>query len=139
MTSLPYWCGPGRIDFQELQVMEPAVCAQLLHELFVSAHVADHAIFQYHNAIGAAHGRESMGDDENGSASHQVLQRGLYQGFRLTVESRGGLVKDKNGGVLEQGARDSNALALPSGEAKTTLSNDRFITVGRFANKVVRQ
>src|ERR1700757_3641189 len=134
-----YRRSPGRIDFQELQVIEPAVGAQLFHELFVRADVADPAIFQDDDTVRAAYGREPVGDDENRSSGDQVLQRGLHQGFGLAVEGGGGLIEDKNRRVLEQGAGYGDTLTLSPGEAETTFANDRFVTHGSFADEVMRQ
>ena len=43
----------------------------------------------------------------------------------------GGLVQDEDGGVLEVGARQGDALALPSGEESAFLTQDRVVAMGQ--------
>jgi hypothetical protein len=45
--------------------------------------------------------------------------------LRLGVEGRGGLVEDQDGGVLEEGARDRDPLALTAGQARAALADAR--------------
>ena len=66
----------------ELQIIQPAIGAGMCHQAFVRALVGDHAVFQHQDAVGAAHGRQAMGDHEHGAAGHQVLQGRLHQRLR---------------------------------------------------------
>ena len=58
-----------------------------------------------------------MRDGDDGAAVHQAIQC-LPDGFlQIAVECGGGLVEQKNGRVLEKGARDADALALAAARA----------------------
>ena len=54
------------------------------------------------------------------------------------VERAGGLVEDEDGRVLEQRARDREALALAAGERGAALADDGVVAVGQAADEVVR-
>ena len=61
---------PGRLSVDrlpELQFIQPAVRAEFLHQLFVRANVADGAVFEHHDAVGAAHGRKPVRDHKHGT------------------------------------------------------------------------
>ena len=57
------------------------------------------------------------------AALHQRLQRGLHLPLGFGVERRGRLVEDQDRRVLEQRARDRQALALAAGQAHAVLAD----------------
>src|SRR5690348_6687020 len=127
------------IPIQELKVVEAAVGAQVAHEVLVGADVGDNPILQYHDTVGVAHGGEAVGDDDNGAAAHQVLQSRLHQSLGLAVQGGSGFVEDEDGGILEQGASNGNALALPAGQANAALADHGFVAFGQSFDEVVGQ
>src|SRR5581483_587965 len=46
------------------------------------------------------------------------------------IETGGGLVKDQDGSVTNQGAGDGDALALSSGQGHSALANNRVKAIG---------
>ena len=56
--------------------------------------------------------------------AHQVRQRVLHELLRLGVERRGRLVENQDRRVLEQRARDRQALALPARQPLAALADD---------------
>src|SRR5579859_811949 len=64
---------PRQFDVDELKIIQPAVGAQLLHQFLMTSHIRYGAIFNYGDAVGATHGREPMGDHDDGAAGHEVL------------------------------------------------------------------
>ena len=49
----------------------------------------------------------------------------------------GGLVQDEDGGVLEVGARQGDALTLPSGEEPARITQDRVVAMGQTCDALV--
>jgi len=66
-----------------------------------------------------------VGHDERRAPLHEQLQGSLDAALRLGVEGRGGLVEDQDGGVLEEGARDRDPLALTAGQTCAALADAR--------------
>ena len=53
-----------------------------------------------------------MRDDEDRAPRHEALESFLHGPLALGVEGRRGLVEDEDRGVLQEGARDCETLAL---------------------------
>src|SRR5579884_825820 len=127
------------IEIDKLQIIQPAIGAEPLHQVLVRARVSDGAIFEDDNAIGAAHGGKAMGDHEHGPAGHQVLQRSLDERLGLAVEGGGGFVQYEDGRILQQGTRDRDALALAAGQPDAALANYGVVAFREFLDEVVSQ
>ena len=65
--------------------------------------------------VGITDRGQAMGDDDDGPPSRQPGQGLVDVTLGGRVGLGGGLVKDEDGGVLEVGARQRDALTLPSG------------------------
>lgn len=72
------------------------------------------SILQHHDLVRILDGRGAVRDDERGAALHQLVQRVLDFAFGVGVQRGCGLVQDKDARVLEEGAGDGDALALPA-------------------------
>ena len=57
----------------------------------------------------------------------QPVERPLDARFGLDVERAGGLVEDQDRRVLEDGARDGEALALAAGQRGAALADDEVV------------
>ena len=55
----------------------------------------------------------------------------LHCGLVLGIEVARGLVEDHHGRILEQHARDRDALLLATGQPVATLTDDGVVTVGQ--------
>jgi hypothetical protein len=93
----------------------------------VAALVDDASLVEDENAVGVAHRAEAVGNDEAGAAGHEAFQRFLDETLAGAVEATGRLVEDENAGVLEDGAGDGNALALPAAQLDAALAHGRVI------------
>ena len=78
-----------------------------------------------------------MGDDDDGFVAHQLRDARLYLCFVLGVETGCGFVEQDDGGVLQQGARDGDALSLAARERFAILADDRLVALGHAADKLV--
>ena len=68
---------------------------------------------------------------------HEPLQRLLHRLFRLGVQCRCGLIQDKDARVLQEGARDRDALALPAAELDPALADARIVALRHRLDEVV--
>ena len=83
-----------------------------------------------------AHRRQPMGDDDGGAIAHQLDQRVPHLPLADRVEMRGRLVEDQYRRVLEEGARDRDALALSAGELDAALADTGLEPLGQSGDEV---
>src|SRR4051812_31794849 len=81
------------------------------------------ATVEYDQPIHARDGGEAMRDGDHGLAGHESIEALLDGGLDLAVERGGGFVEHEDGSVLENDARDRDALALAAGEFYATLAH----------------
>src|SRR5207237_1141551 len=81
--------------------------------------------FEDQDAVGVADGRQAVGDDERGAALHDLRERGLYFRFGRGVERARRLVENQNRRILQESARDRQALALASREQSAAFADRR--------------
>ena len=87
--------------------------------------------------VGVADRGEPVGHDQHGLVAHQGGQGGLEQALVGGVERGGGLVEQHDGGVLEDGAGDRDALALAARETGPALADRRVVPLGQRPDEVV--
>src|SRR5436309_3435575 len=78
-----------------------------------------------------------MGDHEGRAAQHETFHRLDDRGFCPQINRARGLVKDENRGVLQEGAGDRDALALPAREAHAALTNLALVAPGQAEDELV--
>ena len=86
------------------------------YELVVGAALHDFALLQHAYRVGILDRRQAVGNYQRGAAAHEVVEGLLHQVLTLGVECRGGLVENENGGILEYGAGNAQALPLSARE-----------------------
>src|SRR5215831_9891841 len=84
-------------------------------ELIVRALLDDAAMVEHHQPVHAGDGREPVRDRDHGLARHQGAEALLDRRFDLAVERGGRFVEHQDRRVLEDDARDGDALALAAG------------------------
>ena len=112
--------------------MQRRVIAAALEQLPMVAYFHDRAVAHHDDTIGALDRRQPMRDHERRAPLHQVRERGLNSALRLGVERRGGFVENQHGRVLEQCARNRDALPLPAREQQAALADARVEAVGKL-------
>src|SRR6266436_8943946 len=93
------------------------------HESGTRTNLDELAIFQNGDLLRAGDGMVAMCNHEYGSVMHQALQRVPDQHFALRVQARSRFVEDKQRGILEERAGDSDALGLAGAQARTLLTD----------------
>ena len=103
----------------------------------MGAALHDPSLMQDADEVGMADGRETMGYDERCAVFHQVLQRLLYEPFGFGVERRSSFIEDEDRRVLKDRPRYTESLALPAGETRTAVANNRVIPIGHVGDELM--
>src|SRR5215813_6891668 len=106
---------------------ELLVVAAQREEILVRALLDDAPGFQHDQAVHARDGGKAVRDRDHGLAFHQAEELLLDRELDLAVERRGGLVEHEDRRVLEDDARERDALALPARELHAALADVRGI------------
>ena len=95
------------------------------------------AVVHHHDAIGLQHGRQPMRDDDGGAALHEFLERLLHQPLGFRIQRTGGLVEQQNRRILEDGARQRDALALAARQPRAALAEECVVALRQLAQKFI--
>ena len=114
------------------------ISAAASQELGVTALFDDPTAIDHDDAVGEAHGRQAVGDDEGGAPGGRALERFHHDALGVGVETGGRLVEDENGGVPQHGARDGKALLLPARERGPSLRHLSVIALGEPPDELIR-
>ena len=87
----------------------------------------DAAVVEHDQPVHARDGREPVRDRDHGLACHQRAEALLDRGLDLAVERRGRLVEHQDRRVLQDHARDRDALALAARELDAALADLRVV------------
>ena len=77
-----------------------------------------------------------MRNDDDSLPRDQLRDGALDEDLVLRVDVRCCLVEDDNGGILQHGARDGDALALASRELTASAADNGIIAVGKLLDEV---
>ena len=97
----------------------------------------DAAVIHHDDAIGLEHGREPVRDDDRRALRHEPLERLLHEQLALRVERARRLVEQQDRRVLEDRARDRDALPLPAREPHAALAEERVVALRQRAQELV--
>ena len=100
--------------------------------------VLDDLPFEHDHAVEIAQGRKPVRDRDHGAAPHQTAERLANGFFGFTVQRRGRLVKQQDRRILEERARDGDALTLAAGEFDAAIANHGRQASGRLSTKSQR-
>src|SRR5688572_1532956 len=90
------------------------------------------------NPIGILGGGQPVRDDQRGAALHESLERLLHQSLAFGIERARGLVEQQDGRILEDGARDRDALLLTTREARAALAEEAVVALGELFDELMR-
>ena len=110
----------------KLDTVETGIGAFFAQQFTMRPDLDHTSLVEDDDAICILHRRQSMRDNDCRSPAHQRFQPGLHVPLRFRIERRGRLVQDQDRGVLQQGARDGDALALPAGQRDAAFADRRF-------------
>src|SRR6185503_3303755 len=113
--------GVADVEAAGLAAPQPRIGAAAPHQLGMRAGLDDAAVVQDDQPVHARDRREAMRDRDHGAALHQRIELLLDRGLDLAVERRGRLVEDEDRRILEDDARQGDALALAARKLDATL------------------
>ena len=97
------FCTPSLLPPRQVQLLIPVL--QLIQlevnpaqgkQLLMRAHFADLAFVHHDDLVGALHGRETMRDDQRGTAFHHAGKRVAHFEFGFGIDARGGFIENQN-------------------------------------------
>ncbi len=97
----------------------------------------DLAVLHDQDDVGAADGREPVGDDEAGAVGPQPVHGFLDLDLGAGVDGAGGLVEDEDGRVGEEGPGDGQQLLLAGADVVGFLVDERVVPVGERVDEPV--
>ncbi len=117
--------------------VEVVVAATARVEGFVRTTFDDIPLFNNEDLVCPPDGREAVGDHERSAALHEIAEAILDHSFRLGVEGAGGLVKDEDARIGEDGTGDGETLALASGKLDAALPDDGVVLLRKPLGELV--
>ena len=87
--------------------------------------------------MGPANGGQPVGNHDRRAPDAHALERALDGGLRLVVHGGGGLVEHEDGRVLEDRARDREALSLAPRQLLTALAHHGVVALGQLVDEAV--
>ena len=97
----------------------------------------DIAVAHDQNEVGAANGRQTVGDDEAGTAFHEGIHGLLDLDLSTGIDAGGGLIENEDLGVGQDGTGNGQQLLLTLRDVGAFLVEDGVITLGQSADEVV--
>src|SRR6476661_1643310 len=98
---------------QVLHAVELGVVAAFeLQQLFVGAGFLDFTFVEHNDFIGFLDGAQAVGNDEGGTALHQLFDGLLDKFLGFGVDRRGGLVEHDDAGLVHHSPHEADKLAL---------------------------
>jgi len=102
-----------------------------LDKIVVSATLHDFAVLHNDNLVSIADRAQSVRDHDDCllSAVDQLVESLLHLVLRLSIQSRGRLVEQKELGLADQSTRNGDALLLAAGKLDTSLAHSSLVTI----------
>src|SRR6516165_1225167 len=121
-----------------LEPMEHRIAPAGIDELVVSAILHQPSTIDSDDAVGPAHGGETMRNNKDRAALGDLPHVILDDPLTLVIERAGGLVEDHDARIGDESTGDGDALALTARKAAAALADDSVIALGQFQDKIMR-
>src|SRR6266702_8864059 len=112
--------GSGNVDAHflvfVLELVQLPIEAALGEQLLVRAHLAQLALVNHEDRVGALHGRETVSDQDARPAFDHALQGAPNAKFSVGVDARCSFVENENAGIVGERACEVDELLLARGE-----------------------
>ncbi len=122
----------------KLQAVERGVAAAAAQQLLVAAGLDDLARLDHQDAVRVHDGGEPVRDHDGGAALAELGDRLLHVPLGFGIERGGRFIEQDDGRVLDQRARDGDALALAAGELGAVLADRRVVVAREGHDEVMR-
>src|SRR5271170_6796471 len=114
--------------------VEPAGAFQ---ELLVGAHFDDAPVDNADDPVAAAHRRQTMGDDDDGSVPDDPAHVALDQTLAVIIQRGGRLVEYQDPRIGGERPRDRQPLALAARKIGAALLDHRVVALGQLVDELV--
>src|SRR5829696_3541433 len=111
------------------------------HQLVVAAGLHDAAVVEHVDAIGGAHAREAVRDQQDRPLRREPAHLLEQRSFRARIERRGRLIEDQEAPAAVEGPRQRQALPLAAGELVSAVElqpETRPVARGQAIQELVR-
>ncbi len=95
----------------------------------MGAETNDAAVVEDDNEVGGDHRLKAVGDHQDSAVLAEFAESDADFLFGVGIDLAHGFIENEHGGVVEDGARDGDALFLAAGETYTVLANHGFVAV----------
>jgi hypothetical protein len=120
-----------------LQAEERRVAPAATQQVVMAAALDDLAGLHHKDRVGVHDRMQAMGDHDRGAVLAEVLDRFLNLPFRFRIERGGRFIEQDDRRVLDQRARDRDALALAPRQLRAVLANRRIVAERKAHDEVV--
>ena len=121
-----------------LQAEERGVAAAAAQQFVVPAALDDLAALDHQDGVGMHDGVQAVRDHDGGAVLAEMLDRLLHLLFGFGIERGGGFVEQDDRRVLDQRARDRDALALAAGQLRAVLADRRVVAEREAHDEIMR-
>src|SRR5580658_4363825 len=120
-----------------LQPVEARIAAAGADQLVMVAVLDEAAALDGDDAVGVAHARQAIGDDEHGAALGDAFHVLLDDALALVVERARRLVEDQDPRIGDEGAGDGDALALAARKARAALAHHGVVALRQLEDELM--
>src|SRR5258706_478156 len=108
----PRWPSLPLMSTKAINAVPARICIRPTSGCHLSSALDDARVLEHDDALERRRGRQAVRARQHGAAAHQLGEGALHGDLALGVERRGRLVEQDDRCVLEDRARDADALAL---------------------------
>ena len=110
----------------------------MLREQFgMCAAFDDAAVIEHEDLVGIDDGRQAVRDDQGGAFARDLLEFGLDDLLGARIQRAGRFVEHEDRGILEQRARDRDALLLAAGQLQAALADAGVVALRQARDEIV--
>ncbi len=121
-----------------MQLEQPVIQAAAGEQLRVRAALAQRALAQHQDAVGALDGGEAMRDHQRGAVLEQLVERALDQRLGFAVDAGSRLIHHQHARIVGERAGEREQLALAGGKVGAALADFLMQPAGQTLDEVQR-
>ena len=121
----------------ELAVVQVGVESVLCEQLLVGALLNDRTVVHDQDMVRVSDGRETVGDDEAGPASHQASHGLLNENFGPCIDTACSFIENQDSWIREDHTGDGQQLFLTGRDIGRLFVEDRIVSFGQAPDEVI--
>jgi hypothetical protein len=104
----------------------------------MGALLAEASFMEDEDARSVLNRTEAMSDDERGASGKKTVEGFANLQLGFGVDAGSGFIEDEEAGVVGEGSREADELALADGESGAALVDARVYAFGESADKIAK-